>query len=167
MSTHIDGGCGRIGRRMGLFCAFLGVMTAFAMISFMGERWDGLTVSQVLMGALFLSPLFLTSAFFGTQAGRFLCRKGNRLNLNIWTGVALALGSVTVEVLACTFVYVVMRGGEALVGWELFWTWFAPLAIIMMFGGMPAAGLGVLYGFLVKSRLDKLEPHEDAMSFHY
>ena len=163
MSTHIDGGCGRIGRRMGLFCAFLGVMTAFAMILYMGLRWEGLTISQVLMGALYLSPLFLAAAFFGTKAGRFLCRKGNSLNLNIWIGIALALGSVTVEVLACTFVYIVMRGGEALVGWKLFWVWASPLIVVMMFGAVPAAGLGALYGFLVKKRLDRLEPHEDAL----
>ena len=171
MSTHIDGGCGRIGRRMGLFCAFLGVMTAYLMIQVMGGGgggvWHGVTVFHVLMLALYLSPLFITAAFFGTRAGRFLCHKGNRLNLNIWIGIALALGSVTAEVLACTFVYIVMRGGDALVGGELFYAWFAPLAIIMMFGGLPAVGLGVLYGILVRSRLDKLGPHDDATSFHY
>src|SRR5215204_5517151 len=104
MSTHIDGGCGRIGRRMGVFCALLGVMTAYLMVEFMGAQGDVPTVYQALMAVLYLSPLFITAAFFGTKAGRFLCRKGNRLNLNIWIGVALALGSVTVEVLACTFV---------------------------------------------------------------
>jgi len=168
MSTHIDGGCGRIGRRMGVFCAFLGVMTAYLMIQFMGAQGDLPTVYHALMAALFLSPLFITAAFFGTKAGRFLCSKGNRLSLNIWIGVALALGSVTVEVLACTFVYIVMRGsGEVLVGSKLFWAWFAPLAIIMMFGGIPAAGLGVLYGFLVRSRLAELIPHQDGPSLHY
>lgn len=80
------------------------------------------------------------------------------LGLNVAIGVALALGSITVEVLVWTFVYIVMRGsGQVLEGWKLVYAWFAPLAIIMMFGGIPAVGLGVLYGYLVRKRLAKLD----------
>lgn len=167
MSTHIDHGCGRIGRRMGVFCAFLGVMTAYLMIQVMTGLSSGVTVLQVLVFALYLSPLFIAAAFFGTKAGRFLCRKGNLLALNIGIGLALAIGSIVVEVMTATFVYTVMREGQPYDGWDLLWAWSAPLFIILMFGSVPATGLGVLYGFLVRSRLDKLGPHEDATSFHY
>ena len=167
MSTHTDGACGRIGRRMGVFCAFLGVMTAYLMLQAMEAYWFRPTISEVLMLALYLCPLFIAAAFLGTKAGTFLCRKGNRLGLNILIGIALAFGSITIEVLAWTFVYIVMRGsGEVLVGWDLFKAWFVPLAVILMVGGIPATVLGVLYGFLVRRRLNKLEPHEDAVSFY-
>jgi len=161
MSTHIEDhvvhGCGRIGRRTGVFCAFLGVVTAFGMLEFFGTSWYGLSVWHILRFLLFLAPLFLAAAFLGTKAGKFLCRKGNKPGLNAGIGIAVALGSITVEVLTWTFVYIVTRGaGEVLTGWDLLYAWLAPMAIIMMFGGIPAVGLGVLYGVLVGKRLANL-----------
>lgn len=158
MSTHIEDdvvhGCGRIGRRTGVFCAFLGVVAAILMIEYFGAQWNGLSIVHALWFLVVMAPLFIAAAYFGTKAGKFLCRKGNRMGLNAAIGVALAFGSITIEVLTWTFVYVVMRGsGEVLYGQALFYAWFAPLALIFMFGGIPAAGLGVLYGFLVRRRL--------------
>ncbi|HEU4769220.1 MAG TPA: hypothetical protein VFS77_17765 [Pyrinomonadaceae bacterium] len=160
IADHSAHGCGRIGRRTGLLCAFLGVVAAFLLLVSFGVRFDDNPVTWFINPTITpgLFALFIGSAYFGKKAGMFLCRKGNRSGWNVLIGIALAFGSITIAVTAGVYLMVVLRlFGDKLPPFDVLTLWFSLLAYFYLIGGIPAIGLGALYGFLVKKQLAKLD----------
>ena len=160
ITDHSAHGCGRIGRRTGVLCSFLGVVAAYLTLVALGMRFDDNPVTWFINSTVTpgLIALFIGSAYFGKKAGMFLCRKGNRSGWNVLIGIALAFGSITIAVTAGVYVLVILRvWGEKLRTLELLTTWLTAVAAFYLTGGVPAIGLGALYGFLVKKQLAKLD----------
>jgi hypothetical protein len=147
-------GCGSVGRWVGVLCAALGVVTAFLMISLMGLGWffKGFTSPPIQIG---LIALFIAAGLLGTKAGVVLCNKGNDLATNVLVGIGLAFASITIAVVAGS-ISVILMGPSNIQGWEFLWILVVTLLVMLMYGGIPAVLLGVLYGVLVRDRLRKL-----------
>jgi hypothetical protein len=157
MANYPNHGCGRIGRRIGLLCAGLGLLTAYLMLKLIGF-WNapmfGLNAAMVF-GVL---VLFVVSGFFGTKAGVYLCWQGNRTGLNISIGLLLALGSIVIPVWAgCVFYIFFHDPNQIIEVKQIPAILISPLLVILIFGGIPAAVLGVVYGLLTGMQLDKLD----------
>lgn len=160
MLDYHDHGCGRIGKWIAVLCAALGAVTAFIMMG--GLRINVATTSFAVPKelAVGLLVLFLAAVFLGERAGRFLCGRSNNVAMHVLVGQGVAFGSITMAVLSGTLVAFISEGfflnaPEANplshVG-----GFFLPLLLVLMFGGIPAVFLGVLYGLLVRNRLRKL-----------
>jgi hypothetical protein len=157
MENYPDHGCGRIGRRTGLLCAGLGAVTAYFMLKLIGF-WNapafGLNPAMVF-GVL---VLFVVSGFFGTRAGIYMCWQGNKTGLNIFIGLLLALGSIVIPVWAGCVFYIFFHEPNRIIEVKHIPNIFiSPLLMILIFGGIPAVFLGVLYGLLTGMQLDKLD----------
>jgi hypothetical protein len=155
-------GCGSIGRGIAVLCAAVGVVTALVMVWVMGVPKFVIPLNpppkEIIVG---LIALFIAAAWLGNKAGIYLCGKGHDWASNVVVGIGVAFGSIAIAVLTGTFVGVVSEARQifssvdfnplnALLGF------FFPLGMVLFFGGVPAAFLGVVYGFLVRNRLRKL-----------
>jgi hypothetical protein len=159
MRNDHDHGCGRIGRWIGLLCAFLGALTAYFMMKIMGV-WDFPPIVRINPSLIFgVLVLFLASGYFGTKAGVYLCWRENKIGLNVLIGLALAFGSNAISALAGSVFYIFVHDRNTIIELkDLPEILFSPLLTILIFGGLPAAFLGVLYGLLVGLQLQKLDP---------
>jgi len=161
MLDYHDHGCGRIGRWIGVLCAALGVATAYLMIQLMNLGWY-IPVSHLPKEITFgLVVLFLTSAFLGERGGMRLCGKSDDVSLNVLVGQGVAFGSITIAVMSATLIGIVsaagtLVGGPGFTPLGLVFALFIPLLLVLLVGALPAVGLGVLYGLLVRNRLRKL-----------
>lgn len=155
-------GCGSIGRWLSVMCAAAGVGIAFLMLRAMDVPKFVVPLNpppkELIIG---LIALFVAAALLGKKAGMYLCGKSHDWALNVVVGIGVAFGSIAIAVLTGTFVGVVSEAPQiftsvdfhplkALIGF------FIPLGIVLFFGGIPAAFLGVFYGLLVRNRLRKL-----------
>ena len=155
-------GCGSIGQWVAIVCAAAGVGIAFLMLRAMGVPKFVVPLNpppkELIIG---LIALFIGAALLGKKAGMYLCGKSQAWALNVVVGIGVAFGSIAIAVLTGTFVGVVSEAPRlfgsvdfnplnALLGF------FIPLGIVLFFGGIPAAFLGVLYGLVVRNRLRKL-----------
>ncbi|HEX2268558.1 MAG TPA: hypothetical protein VHH35_03445 [Pyrinomonadaceae bacterium] len=103
--------------------------------------------------------LFLASGYFGTKAGVYLCWRENKIGLNVLIGLALAFGSNAISALAGSIFFIFVHDRSAIIELkDLMGILFTPLFTILIFGGLPAAFFGVMYGLLVGMRLEKLDP---------
>ena len=161
MTDHDIHGCGGTGAWVGVLCAALGVLTAYAMLKAMGIGhfvWSPSSTREITIG---LIGLFIAARGLGKKAGVFLCSKGNRLGFNVLAGIGVAFGSITIAVLTGMFVGLVREFGVIVgsPGFEPKNLVLGPLmalALVFFFGGIPALVLGALFGFLVKTRLERL-----------
>jgi hypothetical protein len=161
MLDYHEHGCGSVGKWIGVLCAALGVVTAYVMVRAMNIGWDLFPSNppkEILVG---LVVLFLAAAYLGEKSGRRLCGKDHDLPLNVVVGLGVAFGSITIAVMSGTMVGVVSNAGEWLSSPDYNPLYLVPgffflLFFILLFGGLPALILGVLYGFLVRSRLRNL-----------
>ena len=157
-----DHGCGRIGRWIGVFCAALGLATASLMWTGMGGTWyiSFSTLPPELIAGFV--ALFVGSAYLGTKAGVFLCEKRHALSMCMVTGIGVALGSIAIAVWTGMIVGIVRDFGQFFgrnfTVLSLVLAVFAPLGLILLFGGIPAMLLGVLYGILVRRGVRRLPP---------
>jgi len=161
MLDYHDHGCGSVGRWIGVLCAALGVVTAYLMIQLMNLGWYIPVYPMPKEVALGLVVLFLTSAFLGERAGMRLCGKSDDVSLNVLLGQGVAFGSITIAVMFATLVGVISAAGTVVgspgfTPLGLVFALFMPLCLVLLVGGVPAVGLGVLYGLLVRNRLRKL-----------
>lgn len=162
MLNDHDHGCGSVGRWISVLCAALGVVTAILMIRAMNIGWyvPGYPIPKEI--AVGLVVLFIAAAFLGEKAGVRLCGRSHDVPLNVLVGQGVAFGSIAIAVMAGTLVGVVSAAGEILsspgftpIGVVLLL--FGPLFLVLMFGGIPAVLLGLLYGFVVRNRLRDLD----------
>ena len=143
-------------------CAALGVVIAFVIVLAMDLPEFILPVyppsKEIIVG---LVALFIAAAWLGTKAGWYLCRKEHDRALNVVVGLGVAFGSIAVAVMTGTLLGVVSEadeifGSTAITPAGVLLGMFFPLLIVLLFGGIPAAFLGVLYGFVVRNCLRKL-----------
>jgi hypothetical protein len=161
MLDYHEHGCGSIGRFIGFVCAVLGVVTAALMVYALNLGWSlhpSNPPKEILVG---LVALFLSAVYLGEKSGVYLCGKHYDLPKNILVGLGVAFGSISIAVLAGMLVAIVSNPGELLANpdfnpFRLVIGFFLLLGLILLFGGVPAVVLGVLYGFLVRSRLRDL-----------
>lgn len=158
MDNHESHACGRIGSRNGILCAALGVLVIglifrpSGLVDLIKDAEPGFTLA---LGLALLS-LFVSAALLGRVAGRVICSGDNQMHVNLAVGIALALTTIVISVLIGTTSGVLMSGGNESTNLPtvflglMFWT--------LLFGGIPAAGLGVLYGVLVGKQLSKTKP---------
>ena len=140
--------------RTGLICAGLGVVVAALILIIMGAWWFVGGFNPHL--AVGVATLFVGSGFWGKKAGVYLCRRGNNTGLNISIGIALAFGSIAIAVLAGALGYVFVHDANDIVEvTEIPGIFLGSLIIVLLFGAIPAAVLGVVYGLLVGMQLDK------------
>jgi hypothetical protein len=159
METYPDHGCGRIGRRTGLFCGALGVLAAYFMLKITGYWESPMTVGQKPAMIFGVFVLFLASGYFGTKAGIFLCWRENKVGLDILIGLALAFGSNAISVLAGSVFYIFVHDPNTIIEVNRIpGIVFGNVILVSIVGGLPAAFLGVLYGLLVGLQLEKLDP---------
>lgn len=164
MQDHEVHLCGSVGMKNGLLCATLSVLSAVLLMTPRGTIEIVLKSEASFQFGLFvgLSAMYVVAACGGKIAGRFICLKRNRIITHICVGVGLALGSLSVSVLAGSFVsFVVGKLGHAQDSSDLFLVIVGPLFWVLIFGGGPAIVLGMLYGILVGRRLAKLSPATD------
>lgn len=160
MTDHDRHGCGRVGSWIGVLCAALGVLSAYAMVRALDIGWIVGIPKLPLELILGLVALFVAAALLGRKAGVFLCKRQNDLAMNVVVGIGVAFGSIAIAVWTGTLVGLISEIPSLQppdpVGILL--VIFGPLLIICFYGGIPAALLGVLYGFLVRRQLRKLGP---------
>jgi hypothetical protein len=152
MTDHDVHGCARIGSRIGVLCAGLGIAVAVVMLKMMGM--DDLFAPRVFLGPIGLGVLvlFVSAAVLGRKAGVFMCKHGNRTLIDAAGGLVVAFGSIAMAVFAGSVSSLVAVRSLKDVATVL----LVPQIVVGMFGGIPAIVLGVLYGFLVRWRLLKL-----------
>jgi hypothetical protein len=161
MLDYHEHGCGSVGRWIGVLCATLGVATAGLMVYAINLDWyihPFNPPKEVLVG---LVVLFLASAYLGEKGGMRLCGKDYDLPLNVVVGLGVAFGSISIAVISGTLVGVLSNLGELLRSpafnpLNVVLGFFFSLLLVLLFGGLPAALLGVLYGFLARNRLRSL-----------
>ena len=159
MDSHYDHGCGSVGKWLGMLFGALGVGTAFLMVFWMNAGWFIGLDPAIAVG---LVVEVFAAAFLGGKAGRYLCRKGNPLGRAMVVGVGVAFGSIAIAVYAGTIAGCVGHASEWLGNPNIDWgnavaILFFPLLIVLLYGGMPAAALGIFYGSLLNVRLQKLD----------
>lgn len=161
MENHRDHGCGKIGARMGLLSAVLGVVTAAIILSTSGI-WTFLNFQLDAPMIVGLIALFVASGYFGRNAGVYLCERGNRVGLDILVGIGLAFGSIAIAAFAGSVFYLFFHDRNISIGVnEIPMTLFAPMLAIMVFGAIPAIALGVTFGLFTGMQLEKLRQVED------
>ena len=161
MLDYHEHGCGSIGTWIGLVCAAVGVGTAALMVYALNLDWylfPSNPPKEVVVGVV---ALFLAAVYLGKKSGVYLCGKHSRLSLNVLVGLGVAFGSISIAVLAGTLVAIVSNPGEIFSDpdfnpFNLVLGFFLMLGLVLLFGGVPAVVLGVLYGFLVRNRLREL-----------
>ncbi len=159
MDAHYGHGCGSVGKWIGVLCAALGIGTAFLMVYVMSAGWVIGLDPPITVG---LAVEIFAAAYLGEKAGRYLCRQGNPLGRGMLVGLAVAFGSITIAVYAGTIAGFVSYASEWIGNphinpWNAVYALFFPLFLVLFFGGVPAAVLGVIYGALVNVRLQKLD----------
>ena len=161
MLNDEEHGCGSIGRSVGVLCAGLGAGAAFVMLQAMNIGRFIFSSGFPKEIAVGLVVLFIAAAILGKKAGIYLCDKTHATWRNVLVGVGVAFGSIAAAVLAGTLVaflgeadYILRAENFSVV--NAAFGFFIPLLLVLWFGGIPAILLGILYGFLVRSRLRKL-----------
>ncbi|HKY28317.1 MAG TPA: hypothetical protein VJM12_10265 [Pyrinomonadaceae bacterium] len=155
-------GCGSIGRWIAFLFAALGVVAAIVMVRALRIPQFVVPLNaptkEMIVG---LIALFVAASWLGKKAGTYLCDKTHDTAMNVLVGLGVAFGSISISVMTGTFLGVVSEAPQifssvdfnplyALLGF------FIPLLIVLFFGAIPAILLGVLYGFLIRNRLRKL-----------
>jgi len=158
MNAHYDHGCGSVGKWIGMLCAALGIGTAFLMVRVMNGGWFIGLDPSITVG---LVVEIFAAAYLGEKAGRYLCSKGNPLGRGMLVGLGVAFGSIAIAVYSGTIAGFVGHpseffGNPHIGPLNVVSVLFFPLFLVLLFGGIPAAVLGVVYGALVNIRLQKL-----------
>ncbi len=138
-----------------LVCATLGLLASMLLVGWM-FRGTGLRYLPkplpMLVASIIISiiGLYAAAACLGTVAGKLICRVGLQ-GLWIWIiGVGLAWGCLLVSVLAgSTARFFVEIGNERAFEYYL----FTPVFFVMLFGSLPAVGLGIFYATRVRKYL--------------
>jgi hypothetical protein len=159
MTDHDIHGCGRAGAWLGVLCAGVGVLIAGLMVRALNIGWIIGFPSLPVELVVGLIALFVAAGHFGKKAGVFVCKRGNDLSTNVLIGIALAFGSIAIAVWAGMIVglcHELLKNkvpgiGSMFLG--LLLGWLFPMLVILIYGGIPAATLGVVYGFLLRNRL--------------
>jgi hypothetical protein len=151
--------CARVAMRWSLLFAALGVLAAYLLLVLLGAQALAIgTAPEYLSGlAVGLATLCLSAGLFGRLAGRIVYRSGNNVLVNLFIGVGLALGCLILTTIAGTLVGVLM-----VVSKQPTFARSNPLKdvaglslLILFYGTVPAALLGLGYGALVKVTLDR------------
>jgi hypothetical protein len=151
--------CARVAMRWSLLFAALGVLAAFlllvvlkiqALLTDIGPEFG----SGIAVG---LAMLCLSAALLGRLAGRVVYLTGNNILINLVLGVMLALGCVIVTAFAGSAVGVLMASSKepSFVSSRALGDIIGLSLLILLWGSVPAALLGFLYGGLVKVTLDR------------
>ena len=103
--------------------------------------------------------LYAATAILGIIAGNLICRIGRRQDFMIWIiGIGLAWGALFVSVVAGSSVLFFSEMGNSPNMSEAFEDYLAkPVFWVMLFGGIPALVLGLLYGAQVKKLMARVE----------
>ena len=151
--------CARVAMRWSLLFAALGVLAAYLLLVLLGVQALAIgPAPEYLSGlAVGLATLCLSAALLGRLAGRIVYLSGNNLLVNLFIGVALALSCLILTAIAGTLVGVLM-----VVSKQPTFARSNPLKdvaglslLILFYGTVPAALLGLVYGALVKVTLDR------------
>jgi len=141
---------------MGLLCAALGTLTAYFFLQIMGG-FNSPPMIRLMPPMIFgVLVLFVVSGYFGTKAGVYLCWKGNKTGLDVLIGLGLAFGSIAVSVWASSVFYIFFHDRNEIIAMkDIPAILFTPMLVILLFGAIPAAVLGVVYGLLVGMQLER------------
>ena len=155
MYDHSAHNCGKIGQRTALLCAAIGFVLVLLMIGGPVVAGGGNMLQVLPFLLLPMLAIWLTADYLGFEAGQFLCECGTETSTYVLTGIILAIVSVAAGSLAFSFslilrdIAIVLQ--DALMLLSIIIT---PLILILGFGAIPAALLGILYGVVVKKRLE-------------
>lgn len=152
MDNHDPFECQIIGIRTALLCAVLGVLVAYLWLSPLGIQTLLNLLTWNAGGLAGIVVLFWAAAGLGKLAGSFLCERRNDLAMHILVGIGVAFGSIVVAVLAGSVILLLFDSSHrvSIIDCLFF------LLMMLLFGGIPAACLGALYGFLVRKQIAKL-----------
>lgn len=147
--------CKDVALKQSLVCATLGLVASMLLVGWM-FRGTGLRYLPkplpMLVAAVVVSivGLYVAAACLGMVAGKLICRFGSQ-SLWIWIiGVGVAWGCLLISVLAGSAVPFFARIGNA----RAFESYvFTPVFIVMLFGTVPAVGLGIFYAARVRKYL--------------
>lgn len=164
MQSHDLHTCEKIGRNKSILCATLGVVAAFLLLIPLGAIGLAINGDSTFNLILFtsLAALYLAASSLGKVAGRFLCKTSEPMPI-VLVGVGLALSCLVISVLTGSFSLVlvgIIRGASD--STDLVTYVIVPLVGVLLWGGVPAAGLGVLYGVLVRKQLARIRAQTEA-----
>jgi hypothetical protein len=153
--------CEQIVLKQSLVCATLGLLAAFLLLALMGGTQDILFDGKFeMLGAIFVGVAALYAAAYslGMIASDIVCRIGIK-DPRIWLlGVGLAWSCLLIAVLAGSMVNFLSGMGNPPDIAEAFEAYIFTLVFwVMLFGGIPALGLGLLYAARVKKLLAEFE----------
>lgn len=149
--------CGKIGLQTGLLCAVLGFVLALLLIGWFTSASAGVEWLPIVRFLLIpLVALLITAGIFGFKAGRYLCERGNQMSWNVLIGISLAFGSIAAASLAGSFA-VLLTDLPHLINVGLLILFVLPLLFVLIYGSIPAIGLGLLYAVLVKKQLANMD----------
>jgi hypothetical protein len=150
--------------RWSLLFAALGVLAAYLLLVLLKiQALISEPVPEFRWGiAVGLITLCLSAALLGRLAGKIIYLSGNNIAVNLVIGLALALACLIVTALAGSAVGVILFASH-----QPSFVRSTPLAdigaislLILLWGGVPAALLGFLYGALVKVILGRKLKHK-------
>ncbi len=164
VQSHALHTCGKIGRKISILCATLGVLAACLLLIPLGAIGLAVNGDSTFKLILFISlgSLYLAASSLGQVAGRFLC-KTSSLMVSLIIGAGLALGCLVISVLtgSVSLMVVNMISGSP-DATDLVTYLVVPLVVVFIYGGVPAVLLGVLYGVLVGKQLAKARAQTEA-----
>lgn len=139
-------------------CAALGVLLIVLIFGPLGliDLIKNSESGFILALGLALLSLFVSAALLGRVAGRVICSGENQMHINLAVGFVLALSTIGISVFVGTTSGVLISDGNE--STNLFTVFLGLMFWTLLFGGIPAAGLGVLYGVLVGKQLSKTKP---------
>jgi hypothetical protein len=157
--------CARVGTRWSLFFAALGVLIALFLLTLPGMR--GLLSDfppELGYGiAVGLLTLCLSAAVLGRLAGRIVYLGGNKILVDLAIGIMLSIGCVILAALAGSTVGVLIDASkQSLPNSHALGVIIGLSLLILLYGGIPAVLLGIVYGVLMKITLDRKLKREPA-----
>ncbi|HEY9401440.1 MAG TPA: hypothetical protein VIQ24_02010 [Pyrinomonadaceae bacterium] len=153
--------CAKIVLKQSLLFATLGLLAAFLLLALMGVTQGILFNGKFeIQGAIFVGVVALYAAAYslGMVASDIVCRIGIKDPIIWLLGVGLAWSCLLISILSGSMVNFLASMenppdiAKAFAGYIV-----APVFWVMLFGGIPALGLGLLYAARVKKLLAEFE----------
>jgi hypothetical protein len=145
MKTELE----KYAQRTGTIASLIGLVVGFIMVGFIFEGYDWLAEEGFMAYSAFGCFIMVISARW--ISGKNAPLKNRNVFVKIMAGAGSALLSILIASLSGSILYVVIHIAE--IGLKEFWIYLlAPLFWIGLFGSLPAAIIGGIWGAIVHSK---------------